>query len=147
MKNIKRIIAAAIAVMMCLSVSGCSAGDAASGDAGGADTTAAYNGEGDLDGHAIHQDNSGVLSHTDGNSSKGNTADAETVFIVEEALRDESEADDTYPTGDNSFSNSYLPWDGDDAWLEHYNTEEYNSTTENSFKSAANNPLSTFSID
>lgn len=120
MKNIKRITAMATAVMMCLSVSGCSS-DTAAGNAGGADTTAAY--------------------------ADGVVGGEGTVVIKDEALREEeAPADDTYPTGE-TFSNTYLPWDGGDAWLEQYNTEEYNSTTENGFKSAANNPLSTFSID
>lgn len=122
MKNIKKIIAAAIALMMCLSVSGCSSGSMDTANAGGDGTTAAYAGDAD-GGYFIAQAFSG-----------GGAAGVE------------GNADDTYPTGE-SFSNTYLPWDSDEAWLEQYNTEEYSSTTENGFKSAANNPLSTFSID
>ena len=151
MKNTKKIIAAAIALMMCLSVSGCgSDADTASGGDGGTQVRNAApfvksDREADLDGNAGGADedyappaqddnrygnNSGVLSHADGG----------TVGVEEQALREEeTPADNTYPTGWNS-------WD-DEAWLEQYNTEEYNSTTENGFKSAANNPLSTFSID
>ncbi|MDE6596235.1 MAG: VWA domain-containing protein, partial [Oscillospiraceae bacterium] len=85
--------------------------------------------------------NSGVLSHADGNSDSGNTINGGIVGVEEQALREEeAPVDDTFPTGANL-------WDNDESWLEQYNTEEYNSTTENGFKSAANNPLSTFSID
>ena len=145
MKNTKKIIAAAIALMMCLSVSGCgSDADTASGDGG---TEARYaapyfkSDEADLDGNAGDADedyappaqddnrygnNSGVLSHANGG-----------IVGVEE------NADDTYPTGNNAGAGAWV----EEPWLEQYNTEEYNSTTENGFKSAANNPLSTFSID
>lgn len=156
MKNIKKIIAAAIAVMMCLSVSGCSSANddtAAGGADGGYYTTAAYANAGGADEAPSTQKNTvmaptqednryaingGVLSHADGSSSSGgNTVGGGIVGV-------EVNADDTYPTEEEIWSEN--SWD-DEAWLEHYNTEEYNSTTENGFKSAANNPLSTFSID
>ena len=147
MKNTKKIIAAAIALMMCLSVSGCgSDADTASGGDGGTQVRNAApfvksDGEADLDGNAGGADedyappaqddnrygnNSGVLSHANGG-----------IVGVEE------NADDTYPTGNNEGAGAWV----EEPWLEQYNTEEYNSTTENGFKSAANNPLSTFSID
>ncbi len=150
MKNIKKIIAASIAVMMCLSVSGCGSSDESSGASdGGYYTTAAY--AGDSGGEApaadeyyaampIVQDdnrysnNSGVLSHADGNESGGKTVGGGLVGV-------EADVDEDL---DGIVTTS---WYNDDAWLEQYNTEEYNSTTENGFKSAANNPLSTFSID
>ncbi|MDE7288609.1 MAG: VWA domain-containing protein [Oscillospiraceae bacterium] len=136
--------------MMCLSVSGCGSSDESSGASdGGYYTTAAY--AGDSGGEApaadeyyaampIVQDdnrysnNSGVLSHADGNESGGKTVGGGLVGV-------EADVDEDL---DGIVTTS---WYNDDAWLEQYNTEEYNSTTENGFKSAANNPLSTFSID
>lgn len=148
MKNIKKIIAAAIAVMMCSSVSGCSSdtSDSGSGD-GGYYTTAAYAGDAPATerNYAVKEDtdyqnkydNAGVLAHADGNSSSGG------VTVEGGIVGVEANADDTYPTGENV-------WDSSEAWrvnYESYNTEEYNNIAENGFKSTANNPLSTFSID
>lgn len=139
MKNIKKIIAAAIALMMCLSVSGCSSADTASG---GADTTAAYNGEADLDASQTQRNTVMAPDQEDsryvinGGVVGGETVEGGIVGI-------EANADDTYPTGDTAGAGAWI----EEPWLEQYNTEEYNSTTENGFKSAANNPLSTFSID
>lgn len=146
MKNIKKITAIATAVMMCLSVSGCSSAKG-SGDSGYVYTTApsyddgAYGGdvpaaEGNADDvYPINQNNSGFLSHADANSSTGAAVVGGIVGV--ESNEEESFADDTYPTGWNIWNET--PPD--------YNTEEYNKLVENGFKSAANNPLSTFSID
>lgn len=141
MKNTKKIIAAAIALMMCLSVSGCSSNyEELRSNAGGAydgyyTTTAAY--------EAPSTQKNAVMAPTQDNnrydSVGGETVEGRRVGV-------EADEEESYLTGE-SFSDTYLPWDGDDSWLEQYNTEEYNSTTENGFKSAANNPLSTFSID
>lgn len=149
MKNIRKNIAAALAVLMCMSVSGCGSD---TGDSGGAETKAHYaapylssNGDGDApagDAPAAENNaddsyypNKGVLSHGDANSNSGGMVgveadevyEEETAAFTEEALRVETES---FPTG----------WDS-------YNTEEYNSLEENGFKSVTANPLSTFSID
>ena len=139
MKNTKKIIAAAIALMMCLSISGC--GSNYEADSGGAETTARQETHGTV---KVNSDEAGnVIPIAQGNNSGGKTVDGGTVAVREEALRDESWADDTYPTGNTAGEGAWV----EEPWLEQYNTEEYNSTTENGFKSAANNPLSTFSID
>ncbi|MBD5141831.1 MAG: VWA domain-containing protein [Ruminococcus sp.] len=125
--------------MMCLSISGC--GSNYEADSGGAETTARQETHGTV---KVNSDEAGnVIPIAQGNNSGGKTVDGGTVAVREEALRDESWADDTYPTGNTTGAGAWV----EEPWLEQYNTEEYNSTTENGFKSAANNPLSTFSID
>ena len=157
MKNIKKITAIATAVMMCVSISGCSS-DSGSADGGYVTTIGvafgeksdesdgAYGGdvpaaEGNADDvYPVDNNNSGFLSHADANSSTG----AAVVGGLVGAEADEEEnvdweyiADDTYPTGWNNWNST--PPD--------YNAEEYNKLVENGFKTTASNPLSTFSID
>ena len=165
MKNIKKMIAAAVAVMMCTGIAGCSSSKS---DSGGAETTTrqetydtfAVNsggGEGNADdmypvttGAYGQEGNAGFLSHADGNSPTGGVTVDGGIVGVEET------ADDTYPTGGESFaieesrreseeafSNGWFPWDSS----VNYNTEEYNKIAENGYMSTAANPLSTFSID
>lgn len=143
MKNIKKITAILAAVMMCLSVSGCSSAE----DSGYVYTTAPSYDDGAYGGdvpatednadyvYPTNQNNSGVLTHADANSSTGAAVNGGIVGV--EADEEESFADDTYPTGWNSWNST--PPD--------YNAEEYNKLVENGFKTTASNPLSTFSID
>lgn len=144
MKNIKKITAIATAVMMCLSVSGCGSdtSDSGSGDGGYVTTMPPSNYEDTVGTVKVNSDDTydsapaeGVLSHADANSSTGAAVNGGIVGV--EADEEESFADDTYPTGWNSWNST--PPD--------YNAEEYNKLVENGFKTTASNPLSTFSID
>ncbi len=157
MKNIKKITAIAAAVMMCMSISGCSSGETYKadgggytmapgnygGDSGGADIyeTVEVNSDDRYDdlaaeGYPIEGDHAGFLSHADSSSNSGGaTVNGGVVGVeVEENL---AFADDTYPTGYNNWYGT--PPD--------YNTEEYNHLDENGFKTTVQSPLSTFSID
>lgn len=160
MKNIKKITAIATAVMMCLSISGCSSAES-SKDSGYVYTTAPSNYGGDTVGtvkvnsddtydaapaegnaddvYPTGENNSGVLTHANGSSSTGAAVNGGLVGVEadEEDVDGEYFVDETYPTGWNSWNST--PPD--------YNAEEYNKLVENGFKTTASNPLSTFSID
>lgn len=143
MKNIKKITAIATAVMMCVSISGCSSSDSGSGDSGYVTTMPPSNYEDTVGTVKVNSDDTydaapseGVLSHADANSSSsGGMVGVEA--DEEDGINWEYAVDDTYPTGWNSWNST--PPD--------YNTEEYNKLVENGFKTTASNPLSTFSID
>lgn len=147
MKNIRKILAALMAVVMCLSVSGCSSSDSGSADGGTVIEKAApwVNSKGDEAyggdaGDAVAPETIPMTTSdyrnvvVDGNSDRDGM-----VGVVADETESlwETNADDTYTTGYNDL-----------IYVETVpNTEEYNSTAENGFKSVTANPLSTFSID
>lgn len=135
-----------MAVLMCLSVSGCGS-DTGDMDSGWAETTAGYTppAQGTVEvnsdnGNLVMPPNQGVLFHGDGSSDSGGTVGGGLVGVEadeEVSIEEEAIVDETYPTGWNSWNST--PPD--------YNAEEYNKLVENGFKSVTANPLSTFSID
>lgn len=155
MKNVKKIITAAVAVLMCTCANGCGSSDSASGGeemkyaAPSYQETAAVNSGGD-ETYPVTTQNigiGGVLQHADGNDRTGGINGG--VTVEGGIVGIEENADDTYPTGDTSAAGAWddgisvVPWDSS----VNYDYEEYNSVAENGYMSASANPLSTFSID
>ncbi|MCM1329590.1 MAG: VWA domain-containing protein [Ruminococcus sp.] len=154
MKNVKKIIAAAVAVLMCTCANGCASADDSGAAYDTADTTyretVAVNSEGERNADDTYPmttpamsldigDNVGVLQHADGNDRTGGATVNGGVVGVESD--DEEFADETYPTAGDGIS--IVPWDSS----VNYNSEEYNGVTENGYLPTYSNPLSTFSVD
>ncbi|MDE5577562.1 MAG: von Willebrand factor type A domain-containing protein, partial [Oscillospiraceae bacterium] len=81
--------------------------------------------------------NSGFLQHAD--AADGITVDGGVAGL-------EANADDTYPTEEDSDGWTWTETKGY-SYQEYFNTEEYSKITESGYKSVAANPLSTFSVD
>ncbi len=153
MKNTKRFLSALTALTLCAGMlTACSSGgNEASGEAMYADTGAAYDNY--ITTAATVEVNSGDDYYYEANSNNGVLQHADAI-------------DPTYPTGDageawtdkggvvgvEANGDSAGAWEEEvdsvgDSYENYFNTEEYNQIIENGFKSAVNEPLSTFSID
>ncbi len=174
MKN-KRFVCSVMAILTAAGMlSACSSSDSGAADGGYYETTAADAGgksDDSFDPNADRGDasikdyipqatgNSGVLQHGDATADSGNTANgglvgvevddedpADDTYLAEGIWAEEAPADDTYATGNTTGAGAWNSA-GNYSYQEYFNTEEYNSIIESGYKSVAENPLSTFSID
>lgn len=162
MKNTKRFLSAITALILCAGMlSACSSSDAESGEAmyAAPQTGAAYDnyattaGEVNSDDgyyYEANSNNAGVLQHSDAADDTYPTGD---VGVITEVVKSEGGLVGVAPDEDAAPA---AEWEGDsdeaidsvgDSYEDYFNTEEYNQIIENGYKSAAANPLSTFSID